>query len=285
MIQAAGYDNTAIIPLELEEIAHWRQQPATRLWLDLANPTADDLAFLQRRLQINEQHIADCLLADGPRYLDRLNRYLFLRLDGPLAEEAALTAAPLTFILGENYLATVHEGRFAPLSRLWERAQEEMELWRHGHDYLLRHLLKSLVEAHFNSYRQLSPWPDAPEAAASQPANGAHLAQRQEKLLRLAYLTGENGRLLKELAGEECEWLDANINHYLARDGRRLAWLAGRLDNERQLLAQKWAAALQASARRRWQMAHSLLLTIALLLLFIFLAGLALGLALGLGFL
>ncbi len=78
------------------------------VWLDYFNPTADELKQLIEPLHLHPLSIEDCLDDEQIPKIDLLPDYTFLLFNAFRCEEGALVVEEVDFLLGKNFLVTVH---------------------------------------------------------------------------------------------------------------------------------------------------------------------------------
>jgi magnesium transporter len=79
-----------------------------RLWIDIADPTAQDYDFLRRQLHVHPRTLETIKRGTSRPQLEEYETYLFVALYG-LDEHGHFTQ--LSFLLGERFLVTIHKRR------------------------------------------------------------------------------------------------------------------------------------------------------------------------------
>ncbi|MEZ4670231.1 MAG: magnesium transporter CorA family protein [Anaerolineae bacterium] len=96
------------------------------LWTNIDAPTRDDIELLSRaHPEIHALHLEDLLSRTERPKLDEEDSYIFVVMHFPVWDEVQRISRPgeVEFILGRNYLVTVHDGKLQPLIRLFTRCQ------------------------------------------------------------------------------------------------------------------------------------------------------------------
>ncbi|MGB0757090.1 MAG: magnesium transporter CorA family protein [Patescibacteria group bacterium] len=88
-------------------------------WLNIVNPTKDDIAFLRDEFHFHPINLEDASVnvrAQRPKF-DMHDDYLFLVLHFPVYDEAAgrIKAAEVDFFIGKEHLITVHDNSLTPV--------------------------------------------------------------------------------------------------------------------------------------------------------------------------
>ncbi|MGB8652800.1 MAG: magnesium transporter CorA family protein [Mycobacteriales bacterium] len=129
----------------------------TVVWLDLLNPTAEDLGVLVEELGLHPLAVEDAVHAHQRPKLDRYDDHLFLssyvaRLDEATAE---LTVSEVGAFLTDRALVTVRRSEDFDLRPLLSRWDGEKQLAGSGTAYLLHGLLDLIVDGHFDAVQRL----------------------------------------------------------------------------------------------------------------------------------
>lgn len=125
------------------------------LWMDILEPTVDDLNFLQEEYQFHPLDLEDLIDRTQRPKLEEYDEYLFLILHFPLFDRRLRVTQPaeLYIFVGENYLITIHDGVIPPLQRLFAAAEaaesKREDLMTLGTGYLLYKVLDNLVDNFF----------------------------------------------------------------------------------------------------------------------------------------
>ncbi|MBM3275933.1 MAG: magnesium transporter CorA, partial [Candidatus Sericytochromatia bacterium] len=92
-------------------------------WIDIPNPTAQDLMYLEERYQFHPPDIED--LSDDVQRpkLEEYPDYLFLLAHFPLfdATQRVTYPAELQIYVGGDFVITVRTGKIKPLDRLYDK--------------------------------------------------------------------------------------------------------------------------------------------------------------------
>jgi magnesium transporter len=95
-------------------------------WINIIAPNRDDVQQLsQAHPEIHALHLEDLLSRTERPKLDERENYLFVVMHFPIWDAVQRISRPgeVEFILGRNYLVTVHDGKLKPLIRLFARCE------------------------------------------------------------------------------------------------------------------------------------------------------------------
>ncbi|HZS79423.1 MAG TPA: magnesium/cobalt transporter CorA [Ktedonobacteraceae bacterium] len=141
----------------LEQAHELRKNPETLLWLDLQNPSEEELQQLGQEFHLHPLAIEDAHREHQRPKVEEYENFYFVvfysvgwRKDGQ-----GLDVCELDMFLGKNYLITVHNGHINELDEVeqrWTRNAKQLE-W--GVGVLLYTLLDSIVDNYFPVVDQL----------------------------------------------------------------------------------------------------------------------------------
>jgi magnesium transporter len=123
-------------------------------WIHLDAPTLEEAELLQRRFGWHPLVLEDVLSRRQRPKIDEYadDGYLFVVLHFPVYDKRVqrLNAAELDAFIGQDYLVTLPNVELLPVTRLFHRCQEDLELraqlFGKGSGYLLYHVLDDLFD-------------------------------------------------------------------------------------------------------------------------------------------
>ncbi len=135
----------------LEEAGRAKKEPGTLLWLDLLNPSDEELVRLGETFQLHPLAIEDASHEHQRPKVDEYEHFYLVVFYAAQfdAEKQQLAIQEIDMFLGKNYLITVHEQPLAQLDEVeqrWKRNAKQLE-W--GVGVLLYSLLDTLVDHYF----------------------------------------------------------------------------------------------------------------------------------------
>jgi magnesium transporter len=175
----------------LAEVSEHLEAPDTVVWIDLDDPSEDDLALLADELGLHELAVEDALSLGQRPKLDRYPDHLFLS-----AYSAALdpdtsraTTNEIAAFITDRALVTVHRnGRFdrAAVVARWDSSPD---LARNGVPFLVHGLLDYLVDGYFEAVEALDDEIEELECELFVPSADQELVQRRSFELRKSLVT------------------------------------------------------------------------------------------------
>lgn len=138
------------------------EDPGNLVWLDLESPTADELGLVAGILGWEQLTVED-LTGQGQRAkLERFDTYSYLVMHALSYElpagggENKLTTPEIDFIIGNNYVASVHYVHLPHITESREVNEHSKALLGHGVDYILYVLTDRLVDSYFPVLDQMN---------------------------------------------------------------------------------------------------------------------------------
>jgi magnesium transporter len=121
-------------------------------WVHLDSPTSDEAAALAERFGWHPLDVEDVLSKRQRPKVDEYEEYRFVVLHFPVYDKAVqrLNAGELDVFLGPDYLVTLPTVELLPVTRLFQRCKDDLELreslFGKGSGYLLYHVLDDLFD-------------------------------------------------------------------------------------------------------------------------------------------
>ena len=127
------------------------EDQANVVWIDLESPTQDELGVVAGILDWGELTVEDVSKQGQRAKLEQIEGYTYLVMhslsyDG---EPAKLSSAEVDFIVGPNYVATVHYMPVAHINQSRESMRQLEGTLGKGRDFLLYVLTDGLVDSYF----------------------------------------------------------------------------------------------------------------------------------------
>ncbi len=134
--------------LELEALRLVRADKGLLLWVDLDNPTPDEIkAILETTFQFHPLAIEDCVAPSSLPKVEDYEDYLFIvthAVDFTRTEKFNTTE--LDFFLGKDFLVTFHTAPLRSVSTMIERATKAAGVGPRGPDRIAHTLIDLLVD-------------------------------------------------------------------------------------------------------------------------------------------
>jgi len=129
-------------------------------WIDLVNPTRDDVEVLAKKYNFNALNIEDCLAKFELAKLDSYDDHVFVILHfPPLASRK--TWSQLAIFIGRDFLVTIHQGDLKPLVDMVNVCEENFDVERKkllmgkSTAYLLHEIIDVLVDDLLHTSRRI----------------------------------------------------------------------------------------------------------------------------------
>ena len=132
----------------VESLAALRQEAGVMLWIDLGQPSPDEIAtILEKLFGFHPLTIEDCVNDSPFPKLENYDDYLYLVAHAiDYSPETRFTTTELDLFLGPNYLVTYHRLPLRPVQAVIDRCLRAPATLVRGPDRLAHHLLDGLVE-------------------------------------------------------------------------------------------------------------------------------------------
>ncbi|MBU4483719.1 MAG: magnesium/cobalt transporter CorA [Actinomycetia bacterium] len=121
------------------------------IWIDIENPSKENMQFLRDHFHFHPLDIEDCLsIIERPK-LDEYDDYFFLVLHIPyfIKQTRRLVPFAVNIFIGNNFLVTVHHGLCSPIQNTFDDLAENHQILDKGSGYLLHKVIDSLIDYNF----------------------------------------------------------------------------------------------------------------------------------------
>lgn len=227
-------------------------------WIDIENPTAEDLEKLTKEYAFHPLHVEASLREGSLPQQERETKYLFLLLHIPLYDKTQhkTIASQVAMFMGKNFLITLHSDAVADVRKLFDLcehdAAERDTHFRTSAGYLLYSVVKSLLNdisaQVFKIFREL----DQTEDAVFDPAHpdAVTIAALRQKILKLRRTTGPLKTVMADLASSVHDLTKTNLSHHYRDLVRTANWLSEIADEAKEIVEIYKDADFTASSER-----------------------------------
>ncbi len=131
-------------------------------WIHIERPKLAEREWIADHFDFHPLAFEDLVSRNQRPKVDIYDDYLFIILYFPSYEKATgrLKAVELDLFVGPDYVITIPNDRFVPLSRLFDRVEENeearRELFAYGSGYLLYRIVDECVDSGFPMLRQMA---------------------------------------------------------------------------------------------------------------------------------
>ncbi|MGH2712162.1 MAG: magnesium/cobalt transporter CorA [Actinomycetota bacterium] len=120
------------------------------VWLDLEDPTEQDLQMLQEEFSLHPLAIEDARHKDQRSKVEVYEGYFFLVMHAVSLHDGELQDQEIHAFVGSGYLVTLRYSPAFELTGVRRRWEQEKELAREGGGYLLHALVDEVVDGYFS---------------------------------------------------------------------------------------------------------------------------------------
>jgi magnesium transporter len=174
-----------------EDISDHLRDDALTVWLDLGDPTEEDLALVSSELGLHELAVEDAMhLRQRPK-VDRYDTHLYVTAYSvELDDDTCLvTTAELGIFVTDRAVVTVRAGGDFDIDAVMRRWDDLSHLAKSGVGYLVHGLLDYVVDTHFAAVQSLDDLIEDLEDTVFDENASAPEAQRRALALRKSLVT------------------------------------------------------------------------------------------------
>ncbi|MCU1369119.1 MAG: Cobalt/magnesium transport protein CorA [Ilumatobacteraceae bacterium] len=149
------YREGAVVANDIDDdqISEALAEPGTIVWVDLCDPTEEDLQRLAAELGLHELAVEDALGEHQRPKLDRYRDHLFLTCQHTAIEPGSqkLIETEINAFIGREWLITVRKDHGFDIRTVQERWDRSPDLAVHGVSFLLYGLVDVVVDSYFDT--------------------------------------------------------------------------------------------------------------------------------------
>ncbi|MEO6569102.1 MAG: magnesium transporter CorA family protein [Opitutaceae bacterium] len=223
MINLLVYRDTKFVsPLPpIDTLAAVRAEPGMLLWVDLVDPTPDEITLvLETAFAFHPLAIEDCV-ADSPLpKLEDYDDYLYLVMHAvDYSQTNQFTTTELDIFLGKNFLVTFHRQPLKPVEAALDRFRRDPAKLVRGPDRFLHVILDLIVDAYQPALDHLRKSVERMEEGALRDVPADELFPQvitlRKELARLRQIVGPQREVARELGEGKQRFVRALIVPYL----------------------------------------------------------------------
>jgi magnesium transporter len=171
-------------PFDPSDVQKCRDSGDRRIWIDVVDPTDEDLSLLQRTLSLHELSVEDSRRWGQRSKVEFYPNYVFVVIHGIHLDRAdELIDSELHLFAGEDvYLLTIRREPLFDLTKMVERAKHDKRLSAQGIGFHLYLLLDEIVDGYLDFVEVLEDRADEVEERVFEDETAEGL---QEKIFRL----------------------------------------------------------------------------------------------------
>ena len=119
------------------------------LWLDLVDPTPEEIQWLQSLLKLHPTVVSDLQREDRRPTLVVYPAYIFLSLFQPQVSVGQVKGDEIHCLMGQNYLITVRKASSTTVENVYNRTAQNDETWQRGATYFLYQVLQAIIDSYY----------------------------------------------------------------------------------------------------------------------------------------
>ena len=211
-----------------EALTRALMDPQARLWLDMENPTPEELAYLEKVFHFHPLAIEDATHRAQRPKLENYTQvadvcqhgYYYMVIHGPDLEtfKEHLQTKELDTFFSDRYLVTVHEHRMKSIEEVRDRAGADAgTMLENGIDWILYLILDHLVDTYLPILDNLEEELDTiEEHALTQPTPDllVRIAAKKRELLDFRRNIGPQREVIAQLTRGEVPFIRENVRIY-----------------------------------------------------------------------
>jgi len=226
-----------------EELDEAWKDPHVRVWVDIENPTVEDLKRLDTIVDVDDSSLETSLSTEEehPR-VDEFADHIFLLLYGVLAPENETKFAPrkLTTFLGKRYLITIQHERHRTIERVRQRfASHGIHIISRGVDFLLYAIIDGIVDNYSVALAEFEKSLEDLEEESLENASDyvfTESAKFRRQLLELRRLALAQREAIRPLARGECDYVAPTLGRRFSHVSDHLTRVVELADTLREVL-------------------------------------------------
>ncbi len=206
IVLRAGPNGAVTEKTAVEDLSDVISQDQTIVWVDVINPTPDELKRLGEEFGFHPLTLEDLLQGERPK-IDLYQDYQFIIFYGLATEAQHCNSHEVDIFVGKQYMVTIHTGVLPILSATaerWRTHAAEMENRNVG--FLLYSLLDGLVDEYFTSLDDIADRAENLEETVilgGQPALQSEILQIRRELLMIRRVAGPERDVINVLVRQD----------------------------------------------------------------------------------
>lgn len=120
------------------------------LWVDISNPTEDELSILSDVFGFHPLAVEDVHRVVELPKIDDYEKYLFVVFHKiELNDHGNLKTREINFFLGKNYIVTIHRNSEDVFKRINDKLTKNKEFLKHGAEYIMHSIMDQVTDDYF----------------------------------------------------------------------------------------------------------------------------------------
>lgn len=279
MISSFFYDGKELKKdLPTSKYKHHLSRKGGILWVDLYNPTPEELSILEKIFKFHPLAVEDCSkLVELPK-VDEFDDYIFIvfhRIFFDFKKEE-LDMKELDVFLGDNFLVTVHNDPSASVDSMRQRVKIKPQLMQLGPDILMHGILDYAIDKYIPL---LEKWDDIIEDLEDRIVAGQtkdimeEIVHLKRNLLEFKKSIGPQRDILNKLSRRDYPFISDKASIYLKDVYDHIQGSYSELETYRELLSNAFEAYLSVLSNRMNVVIHRLTIIATIFMPLTFITG------------
>ena len=137
-----------------------------RIWIDVYNPTNEELKLIKNLFNFDNKIIENYRDYSVRPSIQQFSNNIASTLYGVGIQKGILLPSEIIFVLGRNYIITMHKDEFKQIDSLIKDQEELNYVLKEGIDYLFYYLSDQIIDNYFPSLDRIDEELDVLEAEA-----------------------------------------------------------------------------------------------------------------------
>jgi len=186
--------NGPVSETRLEDLSELITQKQTTIWVDVVDPTPDEIAHIGEEFHFHPLALEDVARGDQRPKVDQYDDYQFIVFYGLTITADRCQGREVDIFLGEHYMVTFHQSDLPVIAEIADRWRTNAaKLGNHGVGFLLHSLLDTLVDGYFPVLDDIAERSENLEESiilAGQPILQAEILRLRRELLLIRRVVG-----------------------------------------------------------------------------------------------
>lgn len=229
---------------DLEEInlQETLENEETLLWLDLVDPTEEEIIILSEEFKFHELAIEDCLFPQSQPKVDDFGNYIFLIIQGVKKhiedDSEELKTVDLNIFFGKNFVVTVHEESIKSITGIFTRCKQNPLFMAKGSDFLLHAIIDGVVDSYLPLLEELDDEIEQVEDEALTTQSHSVMSDifsLKKKILAIRKILGPQRTVIGLLSRRDIPFIKSNTLIYYRDIYDHLVRISDTIDTYRDL--------------------------------------------------
>jgi magnesium transporter len=249
-------DGRKVVDPPHEEIARFRADPSSHIWVDLESPTSDELDFVASTFNLMDLTVEDFLHRGQRAKLEGFDGYNVLIMHGMIfnRDDLSVETPELDIVLSNTYLITSHEGKMPEILKDPQGPEHACGQLGKSPTLALYGVVDRLVDAYYPVLEEIDDTIDKLEErilADSSPAVLQQIFTLKHSLGFLRKVISPQLEVFNRLISREDEFIDPKYVVYFRDIYDHLARTFEVIDSYRDLMSSAMDAYLSMVSNRQ----------------------------------